>query len=113
MSGSAHAQRFESNPPCSVWPPILLHGESLGESNLYLHGLPMLLAPPEQTRVPMLVWLSAGAAQRLQLAAGALQGNYSHDNLFHTLLAPSARRRRSTGRNSACGHPRARPVGRR
>lgn len=66
------------------------HGESLGEGNVYLHGLPMLLAPAEQTRVPMMAWLSAGAAQRLQLDAGALQGvagdTYSHDNLFHTLL---------------------------
>ena len=66
------------------------HGESLGEGKVYLHGLPMLLAPTEQTAIPMMAWLSAGIASRLQLDAGALQGvaggTYSHDNLFHTLL---------------------------
>jgi lipid A ethanolaminephosphotransferase len=39
------------------------HGESLGERGLYLHGLPWLLAPPEQTHVPMLMWLSDGFSQ--------------------------------------------------
>src|SRR5919206_174076 len=32
------------------------HGESLGENNLYLHGLPYAMAPREQTHVPMLLW---------------------------------------------------------
>ena len=36
------------------------HGESLGENGLYLHGFPYALAPPEQTRVPMLFWASPG-----------------------------------------------------
>ena len=66
------------------------HGESLGEGKVYLHGLPMLLAPTEQTAIPMMAWISAGIASRLQLDAGALQGvaggTYSHNNLFHTLL---------------------------
>jgi lipid A ethanolaminephosphotransferase len=31
------------------------HGESLGEGNLYLHGLPYALAPKEQTRVPLVM----------------------------------------------------------
>lgn len=66
------------------------HGESLGEANIYLHGLPMLLAPREQTQVPMIAWLSAGARQRLGVDLAALRGvtgaAYSHDNLFHTLL---------------------------
>lgn len=34
------------------------HGESLGEKNLYMHGLPMSLAPKEQYDVPFIVWLS-------------------------------------------------------
>lgn len=33
------------------------HGESINEKE-HLHGTPRLLAPPEQFRVPMLVWMS-------------------------------------------------------
>lgn len=66
------------------------HGESLGERNIYLHGMPMMFAPSEQTRVPMLAWLSAGAPRRLGLdrldLQCAAQAPLSHDNLFHTLL---------------------------
>ncbi len=66
------------------------HGESLGENNIYLHGLPPSLAPREQKEVPMLGWLSPPAAKALKLAEGCLsaisQAQYSHDNLFHTLI---------------------------
>ena len=34
------------------------HGESLGENNLYMHGLPMALAPKEQYEIPYLAWTS-------------------------------------------------------
>lgn len=34
------------------------HGESLGEKNLYMHGLPMSIAPKEQYEIPFIVWLS-------------------------------------------------------
>jgi len=66
------------------------HGESLGEKGLYLHGMPYLLAPPEQTRVPMLVWMSPGFRARSNLVdwpspTDRLSG-HSHDNLFHTTL---------------------------
>ncbi|MFN3986368.1 MAG: phosphoethanolamine transferase [Rhodocyclaceae bacterium] len=66
------------------------HGESLGEKGLYLHGMPYALAPAEQTRVPMLIWLSDGFAQRNRLDAACLHAQAdqpaSHDHLFHTLL---------------------------
>ena len=39
------------------------HGESLGERNLYLHGLPWFIAPKEQKQVPMVMWLSSGVAR--------------------------------------------------
>ncbi|SUJ26966.1 Phosphoethanolamine transferase eptA [Sphingobacterium spiritivorum] len=32
------------------------HGESLGEKNLYMHGLPMSMAPKEQYEIPFIVW---------------------------------------------------------
>lgn len=66
------------------------HGESLGENGLYLHGLPYSIAPAEQTRVPMLMWLSSGFAARNRVDAVCLRKQAarpaSHDNLFHTVL---------------------------
>lgn len=35
------------------------HGESLGENNLYMHGVPMALAPKEQIEIPFIVWTSS------------------------------------------------------
>ena len=67
------------------------HGESLGENNLYLHGLPFAIAPDVQKRVPMVAWLSAGAPAQLGTDLACLQRRaaqpLSHDHLFHTLLA--------------------------
>lgn len=34
------------------------HGESLGENNLYMHGMPMAVAPKEQYEIPFIVWNS-------------------------------------------------------
>ncbi len=66
------------------------HGESLGENNLYLHGLPYALAPQFQTHVPMLTWLSPAMQTRLGLRTGCLRQNaaapLTHDNLFHSML---------------------------
>lgn len=38
------------------------HGESLGEKNLYMHGLPIRLAPKQQYEIPFIVWSSGGPA---------------------------------------------------
>ena len=67
------------------------HGESLGENNLYLHGLPYAIAPDEQTKVPFLVWLSpqlktSAKLDEICLKNKAEQGTHSHDNLFHSVL---------------------------
>jgi lipid A ethanolaminephosphotransferase len=66
------------------------HGESLGENGLYLHGLPWLLAPETQTRVPMLAWLSDGFAAGRKLDRSCLverrHEGLSHDHLFHSVL---------------------------
>lgn len=37
------------------------HGESLGEKNLYMHGVPMSIAPREQYEIPFIVWTSEGS----------------------------------------------------
>ncbi len=34
------------------------HGESLGENKMFMHGLPMRLAPKEQYEIPFLVYIS-------------------------------------------------------
>ncbi|MBO4907502.1 MAG: phosphoethanolamine--lipid A transferase EptA [Bacteroidaceae bacterium] len=34
------------------------HGESLGENNMFMHGIPMRLAPKVQYEIPFLVWTS-------------------------------------------------------
>ncbi len=66
------------------------HGESLGEKNIYLHGLPYRVAPPEQITVPMITWLSPHFEQLSRVNARCLQTQrdkaLSHDNLFHSVL---------------------------
>ncbi len=66
------------------------HGESLGEKGLYLHGLPMFMAPKEQLHVPMIMWFSDNFDYLEEIGFNGLReklGNkYSHDNLFHTIL---------------------------
>ena len=66
------------------------HGESLGENNLYLHGLPYALAPDVQTRVPWISWLSPAFARAQGLDLACLQARRDaplrHDHLFHSVL---------------------------
>jgi len=67
------------------------HGESLGENGLYLHGAPYMMAPKEQTHVPWYIWMSDDYANQKGIDKAAVidnsaTGDYSHDNLFHTIL---------------------------
>ncbi|MFL6674734.1 MAG: phosphoethanolamine transferase [Massilia sp.] len=66
------------------------HGESLGENNLYLHGAPYLIAPPEQIHVPMMLWMSGRFSERFRLDPTCLRTRrhlpLSHDNVFHSVL---------------------------
>lgn len=56
------------------------HGESLGEKNLYMHGLPVSIAPKEQFEIPFIVWLSDSSKQ--------LKPNktLSQNHVFHSVL---------------------------
>lgn len=56
------------------------HGESLGEKNLYMHGLPMSIAPREQYEIPFIVWVSDSLRQ--------LKPNESltQNHVFHSVL---------------------------
>lgn len=67
------------------------HGESLGENGFYLHGSPYMMAPVYQTHVPMMLWMSDGFKQVKQINENCLKkaannNEYSHDNLFHSML---------------------------
>lgn len=66
------------------------HGESLGENNMYLHGAPYIFAPSEQTRVPMMLWMSDGFSSRFHIDHTCLMARrdqpMSHDNVFHSVL---------------------------
>ena len=56
------------------------HGESLGEDGLYMHGLPMSVAPKVQKEIPFLIWTndSTLTPDRNREA--------SQHNVFHTVL---------------------------
>ena len=66
------------------------HGESLGENNLFLHGMPYAIAPAQQTQVPMVMWLSPSFSDSRQIDLACLRTRATqratHDNLFHTML---------------------------
>lgn len=67
------------------------HGESTGESGMYLHGAPYAIAPSQQTHVPMLMWFSDAWKQQAQKQMSCLsqqrQKELSQDNLFPTMLS--------------------------
>jgi lipid A ethanolaminephosphotransferase len=66
------------------------HGESLGENNLFLHGLPYAIAPDLQKQVPMVMWLVGRLRRARPLDLGCLKARAAqpaaHDHLFHTVL---------------------------
>lgn len=66
------------------------HGESLGENNLYLHGLPYRVAPDVQKRVPWITWWSPTFEKQTGLQRACLKNKtetpLTHDNYFHSVL---------------------------
>ncbi len=63
------------------------HGESLGENNIYLHGLPYRIAPDFQTQAPFFIWLGGKAKQMKSCVAQSNNTPISHDHLYHTILS--------------------------
>ena len=66
------------------------HGESLGEKGMYLHGAPYVVAPAEQTHVPMVFWANTGFYQAKGLNYQCLKERssklHSHDHVFSSIL---------------------------
>ena len=71
-------RNIESRNCCLLY--ISDHGESLGENNLYMHGVPMALAPKEQIEIPFIIW-SSDKQMRVKKLEDA-----GHYNIFHTVL---------------------------
>ena len=84
----ANSQRFDT-----AMLYVSDHGESLGENGVFLHGLPYLIAPEQQTHVPFMMWLSKPFMASRQLDEQCLsrqqQANWSHDNILHSMLGAS------------------------
>ena len=71
-------RNIESRNCCLLY--ISDHGESLGENNLYMHGVPMALAPKEQIEIPFIIWSSDKQMKVKELE------DAGHYNIFHTVL---------------------------
>lgn len=56
------------------------HGESLGENNLYMHGVPISMAPKEQVEIPFIVWTSSPDDKLKPL------GQVGQYHVFHSVL---------------------------
>lgn len=57
------------------------HGESLGEGGLYMHGVPMSMAPDVQVDIPFIVWTSDNSGLKVKDIDVA-----GHDNVYHSVL---------------------------
>jgi lipid A ethanolaminephosphotransferase len=58
------------------------HGESLGENKMFMHGLPMKLAPKVQYEIPFLVWTSKDFRTYRNDLPAVLEQHY----IFHSVL---------------------------
>ncbi|MDO4190383.1 MAG: phosphoethanolamine--lipid A transferase EptA [Bacteroidales bacterium] len=57
------------------------HGESLGENGLFMHGVPMKLAPREQYEIPFLVWTD-GTYRTVKTPKETIDQHY----VFHSVI---------------------------
>ena len=62
------------------------HGESLGENNIYLHGLPYGIAPNAQKQVPVIIWSPNGNSIDNNSLSSMINQPVSHDFITPTLL---------------------------
>ena len=68
------------------------HGESLGENKMFMHGLPMKLAPKEQYEIPFLVWTSKdfrnykNVSGKKEAPEGELPAVLEQHYIFHSVL---------------------------
>lgn len=70
-------KEFSDRRTCVIF--ISDHGESLGEGGLYMHGVPLSMAPAEQLDIPFIVWTSDNSKIKDIELAG-------HYNIYHSVL---------------------------
>ena len=58
------------------------HGESLGENNLFMHGIPMKMAPKEQYEIPLLLWTNNDNHRNVK----EIKSTIDQHVVFHTVL---------------------------
>lgn len=63
------------------------HGESLGENNVYLHGLPYGIAPDAQKQVPVIIWSPKNNGINPKSLSAMTNQPVSHDFITPTLLS--------------------------
>jgi lipid A ethanolaminephosphotransferase len=68
------------------------HGESLGENKMFMHGLPMKLAPKVQYEIPFFVWTSKDfrdykhTSSEKEVPEGELPAVLEQHYIFHSVL---------------------------
>ena len=68
------------------------HGESLGENKMFMHGLPMKMAPKVQYEIPFLVWTSEHfrrykrSSAKQEAPSGQLPAVLEQHYIFHSIL---------------------------
>lgn len=72
-------REFSDRRSCVIF--VSDHGESLGESGLYMHGVPMKMAPKEQLDIPFIVWTSDNSMTRVKRL-----DSVGHHHIYHSVL---------------------------
>lgn len=62
------------------------HGESLGENNIYLHGMPYAIAPNAQKQIPVIIWSPNNNNIDKSSLTSMINQPVSHDFITPTLL---------------------------
>ena len=70
---------FPDRRSCVIF--ISDHGESLGEKGLYMHGVPLSMAPDEQLDIPFIVWTSPNSQTKVKDL-----GTVGHHHIYHSVL---------------------------
>ena len=62
------------------------HGESLGENNIYLHGMPYAIAPAAQKQIPIIIWSPTDNSIDKNSLTDMINQPVSHDFITPTVL---------------------------
>ncbi len=66
------------------------HGDGLGESRIFAHGMPYSEATDYVKKVPLLLWFSDNFVDEFKIdkkcLTNKINDNLSHDNIFHSML---------------------------